>query len=77
MQRFTQVKAAPGFARPSWLVLADLLSALGGTSTNGGGLPSDVFAALGRARPEFAGLSYDTLGMKGRLIAGAMAEAPA
>ena len=29
VQRFLQAKAAPGFARPSWYVLADLLGALG------------------------------------------------
>ena len=29
VQRFMQAKAAPGFARPSWFVLADLLAALG------------------------------------------------
>jgi len=40
-------------------------------------LPGDVFAALAAARPEFAGLSYDTLGMKGRVVAGATAEASA
>src|SRR5205085_981545 len=64
VQRFTQVKAAPGFARPSWLVLGDLLAALGGP-TIANGLPSDVFAALASARPAFGGLTYDTLGMKG------------
>jgi NADH-quinone oxidoreductase subunit G len=75
VQRFTQAKAAPGFARPSWFVLSDLLSALGGSG--GGGLPSDVFAALAKSQPEFAGMSYDTLGMRGTMIAGAMAEASA
>ena len=32
VQRFLQAKAAPGFARPSWFVLADLLAALGETA---------------------------------------------
>ena len=77
VQRFTQVKAAPGFARPSWFVLADLLAALGGSVTNGGSLASDVFGALAAARPEFAGMSYETLGMRGGVVAGAMAEATA
>jgi NADH-quinone oxidoreductase subunit G len=76
VQRYLQVKAAPGFARPGWFVLGDLLTALGGAPITGG-LPSDVFAALATARPEFAGMSYDTLGMRGALIAGAMAEASA
>jgi NADH-quinone oxidoreductase subunit G len=74
VQRYRQAKAAPGFARPGWFVLSDLLSALGGAPI-AGGLPDDVFAALAAGRPEFAGLSYDTLGQKGALIAGAMAEA--
>ncbi len=77
VQRFMQVKAAPGFARPSWFALADLLAALGAWKVHGGDLPGDVFAALAAARPEFAGLSYDTLGMKGRVVAGATAEASA
>ena len=76
VQRFTQVKAAPGFARPSWFVLADLLAALGGPADRGV-LPSDVFAALASGRPEFGGMSYDTLGLRGAVIAGAMAEASA
>ena len=73
VQRFTQAKAPPGFARPSWWVLGDLLAALGGA--NAGALPSDVFAALAAGHREFRGISYDTLGMRGAMIAGAMAEA--
>jgi NADH-quinone oxidoreductase subunit G len=76
VQRYLQVKAAPGFARPGWFVLPDLLSALGGTAITAG-LPSDIFRSLAAARPEFAGMSYETLGMSGALIAGAMAEASA
>ena len=74
VQRFTQTKAAPGFARPSWSVLAELAPAAG---RNGAGLPSDVFAALASSHPEFNGMSYDTLGLRGRLVAGAMAGAEA
>jgi NADH-quinone oxidoreductase subunit G len=33
VQRFMQAKAAPGFARPSWFVLSDLLVAMGGTGS--------------------------------------------
>ncbi len=53
VQRFLQAKAAPGFARPSWFVLADLLAALGdaGRTTS---LASDVFEALAGAQSEFA-----------------------
>ena len=63
VQRFLQAKAAPGLARPSWFVLADLLTSLG-ESTNYF-LPSEVFAALAAAHSSFAGLSYDTLGLRG------------
>ena len=75
VQRFMQAKAAPGFARPSWYVLSDLLAAMGGET--GFMLASDVFAELARSRGEFAGLSYDTLGLKGRTIAGAAEPAGA
>ncbi|HZI40271.1 MAG TPA: 2Fe-2S iron-sulfur cluster-binding protein [Gemmatimonadaceae bacterium] len=75
VQRFMQVKAAPGFARPSWFVLGDLLGTVGSTVSSA--LPSEVFAALAAARQEFSGLSYDTLGLRGAMIAGAMAEASA
>jgi NADH-quinone oxidoreductase subunit G len=73
VQRFMQAKAAPGFARPSWYALSDLLNALGaGTSFS---LASDVFASLAQAHAGFAGMSYDTLGLKGKTIAGATAGA--
>ena len=76
VQRFTQVKAAPGFARPSWFALADLLAALGGPpiTTN---QPSDIFAAMVAARAEFGGLSYDSLGLRGAVAGRAMMEASA
>ena len=67
VQRFWQAKAGPGFARPSWFVLADLLTAAGVKSTYS--LASDVFAALAGSRREFAGLSYDALGLRGKAIA--------
>ncbi|MDB4875412.1 MAG: hypothetical protein JWM41_1858 [Gemmatimonadetes bacterium] len=73
VQRFMQAKAAPGFARPSWFVLSDLLTAVGVRTKHM--LASDVFGALATARPEFAGLSYDTLALKGKTIAGATAGA--
>jgi NADH-quinone oxidoreductase subunit G len=76
VQRFTQAKAAPGFARPSWFALADLLGELGGPSI-ATSQPSDVFAAMVAARSEFGGLSYDSLGMKGAVAGSALAEASA
>ena len=63
VQRFLQAKAAPGLARPSWFVLADLLASLGEPTNYF--LPSEVFAALAAAHSNFAGLSYDTLGLRG------------
>jgi predicted molibdopterin-dependent oxidoreductase YjgC len=75
VQRFMQAKAAPGFARPTWWVLSDLLTAIG-EQTNYF-LASDVFSALAKDLPPFAGMSYDMLGLKGRTIAGAGSTAQA
>ena len=69
VQRFLQARAAPGFARPSWYVLSDLLRALGASVDYS--LASDVFGALAVANGEFSGMSYDVLGLKGRAIASA------
>ena len=69
VQRFLQAKAAPGLARPSWYVLADLLNALGDSATYSAA--SDVFDALARSEPAFAGLSHDTLALAGRVAPGA------
>jgi len=63
VQRFTQAKAAPGLARPSWLVLGDLLGAMGAQEQFF--LPSDVFANMASSKPGFSGLTYDKLGMRG------------
>jgi Uncharacterized anaerobic dehydrogenase len=63
VQRFTQAKPAPGLARPSWLVLGDLLGALG--EQDSFYLPSDVFAKIASSHPTFSGLSYEALGMRG------------
>jgi NADH-quinone oxidoreductase subunit G len=63
VQRFTQAKQAPGETRPSWLVLGDLLGAMGKQPSFF--LPSEVFAKLASSNSSFAGLSYDTLGFRG------------
>ena len=73
VQCFMQAKAAPGLARPSWLVLGDLLGALGAQESFF--LPSDVFANLAASKPDFAGLSYETLGMRGLPVMNATAGA--
>ena len=63
VQRFLQAKAAPGVARPTWYVLADLLAATGGDARFF--LPSEVFAALANTHAAFGGLEYETLGLRG------------
>jgi NADH-quinone oxidoreductase subunit G len=63
VQRFTQAKAAPGLARPSYMVLGDLLAAMG----EGQGYWT--------ASAVFDGLSYDKLGLKGAMTSDAMAGA--
>jgi NADH-quinone oxidoreductase subunit G len=74
VQRFQQAKAPPGFARPTWWVLADLLSALGETASYF--LASDVFAALAKDVAPYAGLSYEKLGLRGKpTVAGAGTQA--
>jgi len=64
VQRFLQAKAPPGFARPTWWVLADLLNAIG-ENTNYF-VASDVFTALAKDVAPFSGLTYQNLGLKGR-----------
>ncbi|MDE3150819.1 MAG: molybdopterin-dependent oxidoreductase, partial [Gemmatimonadota bacterium] len=75
VQRFRQAKSGPGFSRPSWMVAADLLTALGERADYY--LATDVFNALAASHPEFAGMSYDTLGLKGTLVKSATAGATA
>ena len=75
VQRFLQAKAAPGLARPSYFAVGDLLSALG--EGEGYWTASQVFDALATTQPAFAGLSYDKLGLRGAMMAGATAEAHA
>jgi NADH-quinone oxidoreductase subunit G len=67
VQRFLQARTAPGQARASWSVLSDLLIALGQQATYY--LPSDVFAALAAASPDFTGMHYETLGLRGLPVA--------
>src|SRR5256714_9206704 len=52
VQRFTQARQAPGDTRPSWLVLGDLLGAMGKQSNFF--LPSEVFASLASANKAFS-----------------------
>ena len=63
VQRYMQAKAAPGLARPMWYALTDLLALLGQPAAYF--LASEVFDALAGAKPKFAGMAYDTLGLRG------------
>jgi NADH-quinone oxidoreductase subunit G len=69
VQRFLQAKQAPGLARPSWFVLADLLTAIGETAEFYAA--TAVFDALVASEPAFGGLSYDSLGLRGATAPGA------
>jgi len=73
VQRFLQAKAAPGVARPTWYVLADLLVAVGGEGQFY--LPSEVFAALAATHASYAGLDYEALGLRGLPVVDAGASA--
>ena len=75
VQRFLQAKAAPGLARPSWFVLSDLLASLGQATDYF--VPADVFTALASSHSKFAGLSYDTIGLRGLPVLGAAQAAGA
>jgi NADH-quinone oxidoreductase subunit G len=75
VQRFLQAKAAPGLARPSFFAIGDLLAAMG--EGQGYWTASQAFDALASAHPEFAGMSYDRLALKGAMTAGATAGATA
>jgi NADH dehydrogenase/NADH:ubiquinone oxidoreductase subunit G len=69
VQRYMQARAAPGLARPMWYALTDLLALLGQPTAYF--LASEVFDALASTKPSYAGLGYDTLGLRGTPIASA------
>ncbi|MGH7663966.1 MAG: molybdopterin-dependent oxidoreductase [Gemmatimonadaceae bacterium] len=66
VQRYFQARSGPGVARPAWYVLSELLASMG--ERTGYAIPSAAFAALAAARPEFAGMSYDSLGSRGAVV---------
>jgi NADH-quinone oxidoreductase subunit G len=68
VQRYFQASAAPGMSRPAWWILGDLLTQLGEPTSFF--VASEAFGALAAAHPEFAGMSYDTLGLRGQLTSG-------
>ena len=75
VQRFLQAKAAPGLARPSWFALADLQIVLGLKAEYF--LPGTVFGAMAKSESAFAGLSYETIGLRGGMSAGAKTHSTA
>ncbi len=74
VQRYQQAKAAPGMAQPTWWVAAGALATID-PSVDAPGTAAQAFAALGASWPALAGLSYQDLGLSGRVVAPAMAEA--
>jgi NADH-quinone oxidoreductase subunit G len=72
VQRFMQAKAAPGYARPSFAVLGDLLALLG--ETTGYMLASEAFDAIAASEAPFKGLRWDALGLRGAVVAGGTAR---
>ena len=71
VQRYMQAKAAPGLARPMWYALTDLLALLGQPAAYF--LASEVFDALAASKSSFAGMAYDTLGLRGTALPDAQA----
>jgi NADH-quinone oxidoreductase subunit G len=73
VQRYLQARPAPGLARATWMTLAGLAAAAG----KGGAFASAeaVFSAMANREAAFAGLSYDSLGLKGQLAPGARVTA--
>ena len=67
VQRYFQARSAPGRARPTWFVLADLAVAMGIGSPVAH--PADIFSALAATHEAFAGLSFEALGLEGARMA--------
>lgn len=72
VQRFSAALSPLGDARPEWSVWGAMLEAGGGRFPHQDA--SGVFAALCAAEPEFAGLSWDGLGVHGRRLSGSPRE---
>jgi NADH-quinone oxidoreductase subunit G len=63
VQRFHQALQPPGIARPAWMILSRVLSALGeGDAVND---VTTAFEVLVGGAPAFSGLSWSGLGLKG------------
>lgn len=75
VQRYLQARAAPGLARPAWYALVDLADLLG--DRLGVMSPAEVFQMLASDHAEFAGMTWDRLGLRGQLVASAAQPAGA
>jgi NADH-quinone oxidoreductase subunit G len=67
VQRFHQAMQPPGVARPAWMVVHRLLRRLDTERAPVRDVRA-AFAALGAAVPEFSGLSWQGLGLKGTAL---------
>jgi NADH-quinone oxidoreductase subunit G len=74
VQRYFQAKPAPGMARPAWWILSELLSEL--DREDAPRSAEGAFGQLAQQEAAFDGLTYGTLGLRGRpLTTAAGAEA--
>jgi NADH-quinone oxidoreductase subunit G len=73
VQRYMQAKAAPGMARPLWWAIGDLLTAMGDRSEYY--IAGEVFAEMAEQVPGFAGMTYDSIGLRGTISGGATPHA--
>jgi NADH-quinone oxidoreductase subunit G len=67
VQRYFQAISGPGMARPAWWVLSEVLAELGQAEPLGGA--ADAFALLAADVEAFGGLTYESLALKGALLA--------
>jgi len=70
VQRFRQAVDPIGQARPAWDLLGHILSALGGTPA--GTRAEHWFREVARTVPDFAGMTYQSIGDAGQMLAGAV-----
>ena len=70
VQRFRQAVDPIGQARPAWDLLGTILSALGGIPA--GTRAEHWFREVARTVPDFAGMTYQSIGDAGQMLAGAV-----
>jgi NADH-quinone oxidoreductase subunit G len=70
VQRFRQAVDPMGQARPVWDLIGQILSSLGGTPA--GTRAEHWFREIARTVPAFAGMTYQSIGDAGQMIAGAV-----